>query len=241
MKIPSSRREIRLELPPEPEPARFTDWSSISSLPTTFTHGMPGIPTEPSENMQNQLNVLPAETTRTERIDVDTVERTTIASQTEPIREDQDIHARPTIHIDTGPQSNNLEQNEENVDIIPPVPIRSAQLSLHTDDLVLIDASRGASVENSVTRSSQVRSHTIKGISSICPVDSNITGGIRQSTLDDRGRGQSYQSGGVQQPRTSAINRRDSSDDSDSDRFYRERGRPPERDRYSSRDRRPPR
>ena len=28
---PSSRRDIRLELPPEPEPARFTDWSSIAS------------------------------------------------------------------------------------------------------------------------------------------------------------------------------------------------------------------
>ena len=84
------------------------------------------------------------------------------------------------------------------MDIIPPVPIRSAQLSLHTVDLVLIDASRGASVENSVTRSSQVRSHTIEGISSIRPVDSNITSGIRQMAIEDRGRGQSYQSGGIQ-------------------------------------------
>ena len=89
---------------------------------------------------QNQLNVPTTETTRIERIDVGNAERVTIASQTEPIREGQDIPARPTIHIDTGPQSNNLEQNEENVDIIPPVSIRSARLSLHTDDMVLIDA-----------------------------------------------------------------------------------------------------
>ena len=120
------------------------------------------------------------------------------------------------------------------MDIIPPVPIRSARLSVHTDDVVLIDIPQRASVENGVTRSSQVRTHDIEGISSIPPVDSNITGGIRQRTLDERGRGQSYHSGGIQQPRTSTINRRDSSDGSDSDRYYRERGRPPERDRLSS-------
>ena len=211
---------------------RFTDWSSIASPPATFPHGMPGKSTEPGENVPNQVNGPAAETTRSEGIDVGNVDRTTTALQTEPIGEDQDMHAGPTIHIDTGPQNNNLEQNEENVDIIPPVPIRSAQLSLHTDDLVLIDASQGASEENSVAKSSQVRSNTIEGISRICPVDSNITGGIRQSTLDERGRGQSYQSGGVQQPRTSTI-----SDDSASDRFCGERGRPPERDRYPVRDR----
>ena len=52
---PSVGRDIRLELPPEP--ARFTDWSSISSPPATFPHGMPGISAEPSENVSNQLNV----------------------------------------------------------------------------------------------------------------------------------------------------------------------------------------
>ena len=38
-------RDIRLELPPEP--ARFTDWSSISSQPAIIAHGTPGMPTEP--------------------------------------------------------------------------------------------------------------------------------------------------------------------------------------------------
>ena len=128
-----------MELPPEPEPARFTDWSSISSPLATFPHGTPGILTEPSENMPNQLNVPDAETTRSERIDVGNVDRTTMASQTESMREDRETQARPVIPIDTGPQSNNLEQNEENVDIIPPVPIRSARLSLHTYDVVLVN------------------------------------------------------------------------------------------------------
>ena len=113
-----------MELPPEP--ARFTDWSSISSPPATFPHGMPGVPTEPSENVQNQLNMLPAEITRTERRDVSNADRATMASQTEPMREDQETQARPIISIDTGPQSNNIEPNEENVDIIPPAPISRA-------------------------------------------------------------------------------------------------------------------
>ena len=124
-------------MPPELGPSRHSDWSSISSPPArTSPHSAPDV-----QPAQNQLNVPTAETTRSERIDVGNVDRVTIASQTEPMRADKDIQARPAIvNINTGPQSNNLEQNEENVDIIPPVPIRSAQLSLHTDDVVLIDA-----------------------------------------------------------------------------------------------------
>ena len=160
-----------------------------------------------------------------------------MASQTEPMREDHAIQARPAIPINTGPQSNNLEQNEENVDIILPVPMSSACLSLHTEDVVLVDTPQGASIENSVNRSSKVRSHTIEGLSSICPVDSNSTSGARQMEMDDRYCGL---------PRTSTRNRRDSSDSSETDRVPRgrgysyERGRPPERERYPSRDRRPP-
>ena len=231
------RRDIRLELPPEPGPSRHSDWSSIASPPArTSPHSAPDV-----QPAQNQLNVPAAIGTRQERNEIGTTEGVTIAPQQNVLREGQGIHARPTVNIGTGPQSNNLEQNEENVYIIPPVPIRSARLSLHTDDVVLIDALQGVSVDNSATRSSQVRTHDIEGISSIRPVDRSITGGIRQIALDDRGRSQSYQSGGIQQPRTSTINRRDSSDSSDNDRYHRERGRPPERDRYSGRDRRPPR
>ena len=90
-----------------------------------------------------------------------------MASQTEPMREDQETQARPIISIDTGPQSNNIEPNEENVDIIPPAPISRARLSLHTDDVVLVDTLQEASVENGVPGSNQVRSHMIAGLSSI--------------------------------------------------------------------------
>ena len=94
-------RDIRLELPPEPEPNRHSDWGSTSSPSVTFPHGMPGISTEPSGNVQNQLNVTTTETTRSERLDVGNAD---IALQTEPVREDQEVQA---ILV------NNLEQNEE--------------------------------------------------------------------------------------------------------------------------------
>ena len=116
--FPSRRdvgRDIRLELPPEPRPARHSDWSSASSPPArTFPHGTPGILTELSGNVQDQLNAPTTVTTRSERFDVGNVD---IALQTEPVREDQEVHA---ILV------NNLEQNEENMDIIPPAPVRSA-------------------------------------------------------------------------------------------------------------------
>ena len=170
------------------------------------------------------MNVPATETTRSEGIDVGNVIRAVMASQTEPVREDQEPQARP-IRADTGPQSNIIESNEENVDIIPPAPISRAQLSLHADDTVLIDRPQEANVRNSGAESTRVRSLTIAGLSSIRPVE-------RQMVRENRGR---------EPPRTSTMNRRESSDSSDDERSRRERGRPPERDSYLGRDRRPPR
>ena len=104
-------------------------------------------------------------------------------------------------------------------------------MSLHTDDVVLVDTPQEASVGNGVPGSNKVRSQTITGLSSIRPVDSHIMSGVRQMAIEDRGRGP---------PRTSTMNRRNSSDSSDDERSRRERGRPPERYSYSGRDRRPP-
>ena len=220
---PTSRRDIRLEMPPEPEPSGFLDWSSLASLPArTSHHGALEVQAEQSNNArnQNQLNVLTA------RIDN--------SVQTEQVRENQNIPVRP-IRSD-------LASNEENVIIIPPIPMQSAQSSLHAEDVVLPRIiPRESSTNDDLSRSSsQRRSHdvNIAGISSIHPVDS-----IRQSGIEDRGSGPTYQHEGIHLPRTSTVNRRDSSDSSDSDRFQRgrgyshERGRPPERERYPSRDR----
>ena len=225
--LPSSRRDIRVEMPPEPEPSRFTDWSSITSSPArTSPHGAPDV-----QPAQNQLNVPTAIGTRQERDEVGISEGVTIAPQQDVLSEDPGIHTRPAVlNIATRAQNNVLEPDEEIVDIIPPMPIGSARSSPHIED-VMTSAPQGSSTNDDRPRCSQLRSHTIEGMSSICSVDSGITSGIRQMALDDRGCGP---------PRTSTINRRDSSDSSDDDRFCRERGRPPERDRNSSRDRRHP-
>ena len=92
-----------------------------------------------------------------------------------------------------------MEPDEEIVDIIPPTTIGSASSSYHIDD-VMTSAPQGSSNNDDCPRRSQLRSHTIEGMSSICPVDSHITSGIRQMVIEDRGRGL---------PRTSTINRRD--------------------------------
>ena len=209
----------------------------------SFPPGTPGISTEPSENVQNQLNVSTTEETRQERIEVHAAEGVVIAPQMDVLRENHNIPARPALSSRT--QRDNLEFNEEKIEIIPPTPMRSARLSLHAYDVVLTRiVLRGSSTNDDLSRSSsQRRSHdvNIEGISSICPVDS-----IRQIEIEDRGHGPTYQHGGIHPPRTSTVNRRNSSDSSDSDRLPRgrgyshERGRPPERERYASRDRRPP-
>ena len=145
---PSSRRDIRLELPPEPEPARFTDWSSIASPPATFPHGMPGISTEPTDSVQNQLNVPAAIGTRQEREEINISEGVAIAPQQDVLREDSHTHTRPAaINIDTRAQINVLEPDEEMVDIIPPIAVGTASSSPHIDDVVT-SAPQGSSTND---------------------------------------------------------------------------------------------
>ena len=239
------RRDIHLEMPPGPEPSRFSDWSSMGSPPVrTSPPNAPDVQTEQQDSPQNQLNVPPAEATRSERIDVGNSERVTIAAQTEPMRESQDIPARPvSVNIETRGQGNDLESSEENIHNIPPIQIRSARPSLHMDDVALDRiAPQESSAREDFLRDSQIRTQdvNIEGISSICPVDRTVMSGIRQVVIDTRGSGPSYQHEGIHPPRMSAADRRDSSDSSDNNRFHRERGhanergRPPERERYPS-------
>ena len=73
------------------------------------------------------MNVPATSETRQETDEVGTSEGVTIAPQMDMLRENQDTPARPTlVNIGTRTQSNDLEPNEDNVDIIPPAPIRSA-------------------------------------------------------------------------------------------------------------------
>ena len=239
-------------MPPEPEPSRFSDWSSLESLPARMSPPRaPDVQAEQIGNIQNQLNMSTTEATRPERVEVSNSERVAIASQTEPLREHQDLPARPaSLNIETRTQRDDMESSEENVHIILPVQIRSARSSFHADDVALNrNAPQESSTNDDLSRSSQRRSHdiNIEGISSIRPMDRSITSGVRQIVLDDGSRRLSYQHERIHPPRTSTANQRDSFDSSNNDRFRIERGysnkrgRPPERERYPSRDRRCPR
>ena len=125
------RRDIRLEMPPEPEPSRFFDWSNLGSPPTrTSPISAPDVQTEQLGNAQNQLNMTTTGATRPERVEVGNSEGVTIASQTEPWRENQDTNARPaSLSIETRTQRDDMESSEENVHIILPVQMRSARSS----------------------------------------------------------------------------------------------------------------
>ena len=153
------RRDIRLEMPPEPEPSRFSDWSSVGSPPTrTSPYNVPHVSTEQNDNIQNQLNT----ETRQERVEVSNSNGATVVPQTELLRENQNIPARPALlNIGARTQSNDLEPNEENVDIIPSAPIRSARSSLHTDDVVTRNAPQESSTNDNMSRSSQLRSYDV--------------------------------------------------------------------------------
>ena len=127
-------------MPPEPEPSRFSDWSSLGSPPArTSLHNVPSVQIEQSDNAQNQLNVSTTGEAKQERVEINTSEGVAISPQTEQLRENQDIPVRPALlNIETRTQRNDLESNEENVNIIPPSQMRSAQSSLHANDVVLI-------------------------------------------------------------------------------------------------------
>ena len=143
------RRDVRLELLPEPGPSRHSDWSSIASPPArTSPHGAPDV-----QPTQNQLNVPAAIGTRQERDEVGISEGVTSVPQMDVLREDQDIHARLTVNIDTRAQSNVLEPNEEMVDIIPPASTRSARSSPHTED-VMTSVPQGSSTNDDRPRHS---------------------------------------------------------------------------------------
>ena len=190
-----------MEFPPEPEPSRFSDRSSIASPPVrTSPLSAPNVQPAQSDNMQNQLNEPATSKTRQERDEVGNSERVAVASQMDLIRENQDIPARS---IGTGTQRDDLEASRENVHNIPPIQIRSARSSLHIDDVVLTRiALRESSTSDVLSRDSQVRHQdvNIEGISSIRPVGRSITSGIRQTALDNSSSGPLYQHEGIHPP-----------------------------------------
>ena len=129
-------------MPPEPEPSRFTDWSSLGTLPArTSPHSTPDRQVEQNGNTQNQLNAPFAVELRTERVRTSPSGEVDISPQTDQPREDQNILAvvEPApLNIEIGTQRTDVESNGENVNNIPPSQVsRSVGPSLQAHDLLL--------------------------------------------------------------------------------------------------------
>ena len=181
------RNDIRLEMPPDPEPSRFSDWSSLGSLPArTSPHSAPDIQVEQNKNTQNQLNVPSAVETRPERVRTSPSEEVAISPQMDQPREDQSVPVvvEPApLNIEVRTQRNDVESNEENGNNIPLSQVsRSVRPSLHVDDLQL---SRNVPQESShiynPSRGSHIRTQdiNIREISSILPVERGIASNDR--------------------------------------------------------------
>ena len=181
------RNDIRLEMPPDPEPSRFSDWSSLGSLPTrTSPHSAPDIQAEQNKNTQNQLNAPSAVEKRPERVRTSPSEEVDISPQTDQPREDQSVPAvveLDPLNIEVRTQRNDVESNEENTNNIPPSQVsRSVRPSLHVDDLLL---NRNVPQESNniynPSRDSQIRTQdiNIREISSILPVERGISSNDR--------------------------------------------------------------
>ena len=136
------RNEIRPEMPPDPEPSRFSDWSSLGSLPTrTSPHSASDIQVEQNENVQNQLTVPAAVETRSERVRTSSSGEVDVSPQMGQQREDQRIPAiiEPTSFTrEVGTQRTDVESNVEREVNIPPPPVSRNVISPHNvNDLIL--------------------------------------------------------------------------------------------------------
>ena len=241
------RNDIRhdSQMPPDPEPSRFSDWSSLGSPQArTSPHGAPDIQVEQNKNTQIQLSVPSAVETRPERVRTSPSEEVDISPQTDQQREDQSVPAvvEPApLNIEVGTQINDIESNEENENNIPSPQISGCvRPSLNVDDLMLKrNVPRESSNIPDPSRGSQIRTQdiNIREISSILPVERGISSHDRRIVTENRSSIQYYPHEGIHPQRTSTANRRDSSDNSSDDSrshrgrgYSNERGRPPERE-----------
>ena len=136
------RNDIRpdSQMPPDPAPSRFSDWSSLGSPPArTSPHSAPDIRVDQNENIQNQLSVPSVRVTRPERVRTNSPEEVDNSPQTDQQRKDQNVPVivEPApLNIDVGTQRNDVESNEESEDNSPPHVSKSVRSSFNVDDLI---------------------------------------------------------------------------------------------------------
>ena len=162
------RNDIRQEsqMPPDPLPSRFLDWSSLGSPHTRASpHSAPDTRVEQNENIQNQLHVQSAVVTRQEMVRTGSPEEVNISPQTDQQVEDQSVPAMGVepmpLNIEARMPRDDIESNEENN--IPTTQTSEGMMpSLNVGELVPRPSVQQESGNNSDTsRGSHVRTQDI--------------------------------------------------------------------------------
>ena len=122
------RNDIRQDsqMPPDPVPSRFSDWSSLGSPCTrTSPHSATDMRMEQNKNIQNPSNITSAVVTRQEGVRTSSLEGVHISPQMEQQREEPSVPAIEVVPVplkrEVRTQRNDVVSDEENEDDVPPV------------------------------------------------------------------------------------------------------------------------
>ena len=243
------------QLPPDPLPSRFSDWSSLGSPCTrTSPHSVPDREMEQNVNIPNQLNVQSGTAPRQETIRASSPEEVIVPFQIDQQVEEQHVPViamEPNLlNIEVRTQRNGIgTDRESNVpitqasgNVTPPIGVGGLTPSpnVNTESENNSDTSRGSHVGTQEIGLQEIP---------VIPALERLTSSRDRRMISENVRkGKNYPCEGPCLPGTSTSNRRDYLEDSsDDNRSYRgqqypnERGRPPDEGRYPNRDRRPPR
>ena len=175
------RSDIRQDsqMPPDPLPSRFSDWSSLGSQRArTSPPSAPDIRMEQNENIQDPSNVPLVVITRQEGVNTSSPEEVHTSPQTEQQREEPNI---PTIEVVPAPlnievrtQRNDVVSDEEKEDVQPVSVSGSVRPPLDVDELVSDpNIQQKAGCASAVSGGSHVRTQdaNMQVISSIVPLE----------------------------------------------------------------------
>ena len=174
------RNDIRQEfqMPPDPLPSRFSDWSSLGSPHTrTSPHSAPDLGVEQNGNIQNQLGVQSEVAPRQVTARTRSPEEVNISPQTDQQVEDQSV---PVIGVEPNPLNievrtqrddigsngeNNVPTTQASGSVMPPLNVGELipSLKVHQESGNTSDTSRGSHV-----RTQDIH---VQEISSIPPVE----------------------------------------------------------------------
>ena len=236
------------QMPPDPIPLRFSDWSSLGSPRARTIPHSASDREEQNVNIPNQLNVQSGTVPRHETIRTNSPEEVIIPPPSNQQVEEQSVHA---IEVEPNPlntevrmqrddmgtdRQNNVSIIQASGNVIPPIGVGEFTPSpnVHPEPENNTDTSRGSHV-----RTQEIG---LQEIPVIPPVERLTSSRDRMIIPENMIIGQPYPCEGIYPQGTSTSNRRNYPNDSSADnrlykgrRYPNERGRPPDEGRYPNR------